>query len=469
MAALDPGDTAWTVVSAALVFLMCLGLGFFYGGLARSNHTLSLMFLMMVSTCVVSLQWYFWGYSLTFSETTNNSFIGNLHHIVARHIGREPHSNAPTIPSSTYFIYQCMFAVITPALAFGSTAERMKIGPVIIFLFIWSTLVYNICAMWVWNPLGWLAKLGVQDYAGGTTVHLTSGAAAGAYALLIGERRDYNKQSHFAPNNVAFVFLGTAMLWFGWFGFNGGSALAANARGMNAVVVTHLAGCVGGLVWVMIDYYNTKKWSLVGICTGAVAGLATITPAAGFVTASSSLAFGLFGALICHFCVANKNRLFPFDDCLDVFAVHYVSGIVGTLMTGIFSQQSVIALSYPEGAQNIPLGGWFDRHWIQVPVQLAAIGAITGWSFVVTYLTLWVMEKSGLKLRLRDDEELMGTDLAVLGETAYGFMNSHQIGSHNNQLVARIKDTTARRRSNATPNPNVLEAQEAAISESVDK
>ncbi|ORX77219.1 ammonium transporter [Basidiobolus meristosporus CBS 931.73] len=452
---INHGDNAWMLTSTALVFIMCLGLGFFYGGLARTNHTLSLMFLMMISTCVVTIQWYFWGYSLTYSVTTNNNFIGNLHHIIARHVDNVPHPNAPTIPGGTYFIYQCMFAIITPALAFGSTAERMKIGPVVIFLFVWSTLVYNVIAMWVWNPKGWLYKLGVHDFAGGIAVHLGSGAAAGAYALLIGDRKDYSKHGHFTPNNVAFVFLGTAFLWFGWFGFNGGSEGAADGRAANAVIVTHIAGAVGGAVWVYIDFLRTKKWSLVGICTGAVAGLATITPASGFVTPSSSLAFGFFGAIICYACVLYKNILFPFDDCLDVFAVHYVSGIVGTFMNGIFAEQAVIAMGYPPGATNVPLGGWFDRHWIQLPIQMAGIGAASVWSFGMTYLILWVMLKCGLRLRLRDDEEDLGTDLAILGETAYGFMEPAHGHGHDPEKGEKM--TSAPEQMEAVPElPNIV-------------
>jgi Amt family ammonium transporter len=244
---IDTGDVAWVITSTALVFVMCTGLGFFYSGLARAKHALSLMFLMMLSISVVSVQWYFWGYSLAFSPT-GSAFIGDLHYIILRNVGEEPHPNAPTIPNSLFFVFQCMFAVITPALAFGATAERMKIMPAIIFLFVWSTLVYDIVAHWVWGPNGWLVELGAMDYAGGTPVHCASGVAAVAYAIVLGKRRDYN-ESDSSPHNVSFVYLGTALLWFGWMGFNGGSALAANPRGIQAIVNSHLAASVAGFVW----------------------------------------------------------------------------------------------------------------------------------------------------------------------------------------------------------------------------
>ncbi|RUS35536.1 ammonium transporter AmtB-like domain-containing protein [Jimgerdemannia flammicorona] len=340
-------------------------------------------------------------------------------HVVLRGVGRDPYVSAPTIPASVFMVFQMMFACITPALAFGAAAERTSLGSAIVFLFVWSTLVYDIVTCWVWGPHGWLALLGVMDYAGGTPVHIASGAAAVAYALVLGKRKDAGSSNH-TPHNVSFVFLGLALLWFGWFGFNGGSALAANARSVQALINTHMSGCVGGMTWVLIDWGRTRKWSIVGFCTGAVAGLATITPGAGFVSTSSSLVFGFVGAVVCNFAVACKKR-FEFDDALDVFAIHYVGGFVGLTITGIFAERAIIGLSYNPG-DVVPSGGCLDGQCIQILIQFAAIGTVSGWSFFITYAILWIMDKiPGLHLRLRQGEEELGTDLAQMGEHAYGF------------------------------------------------
>ncbi|RKP23534.1 ammonium transporter AmtB-like domain-containing protein [Syncephalis pseudoplumigaleata] len=439
---LNGGDIAWVLTSTALVFLMCAGLGFFYSGLARAKHALSLMFLMMLSISIVSVQWYFWGYSLAFSETGTSGFVGDLRHIVMRDVGMEPHPNAKTIPGIVFFLFQCMFAAITPALAFGSTAERMKIMPAIIFLFIWSTLVYDIVTNWVWGPHGWLLKLGVMDYAGGTPVHIASGVAAVAYAMVLGKRSDYNDTDS-AAHNVSFVYLGTALLWFGWMGFNGGSALAANTRGIQAIVNSHLSACVGGIIWVALDYRHARKLSMIGFCTGAVAGLATVTPACGFVSSSSSLVFGFLGAIVCNVAITYKQK-FGFDDALDVFAVHYIGGLLGLVLTGVFAQQSIMALSAAPG-DVVPLGGWLDGNWIQVPIQLAAIAAVSVWSFVVTYAILIFMSKIGLRLRMDEDEVAIGTDLAQLGETAYGFLQPNDIASPTASLMTSPSSSASNR------------------------
>ncbi|KAG0193550.1 hypothetical protein DFQ28_004670 [Apophysomyces sp. BC1034] len=419
---INNGDTAWVLASTALVFLMSPALGFFYAGLARAKNALSLMYLTVLSVVVVSVQWYLIGFSLVFSKS-GGFFIGDAAHFVLRDVGQRPQLDSQTIPASAFMIFQSMFACITPALAFGSAAERMSLGPAIVFIFFWTTLVYDVITCWVWGPQGWLAKLGVMDYAGGTPVHISSGLAAVAYAMVIGKRRDYNGDIN-TPHNVSFVFLGLILLWFGWFAFNGGSALAANARSVNALVSTHMAGCVAGAVWVLMDYYRTRKWSVISLCTGAVAGLATITPGSGFVSPSSALVFGLLGSVVCNLAMKYKHK-YGFDDALDVFAVHYIGGLVGLLLTGIFAQRSVIALEYPEGTplESITIGGWLDGNWIQVPIQLAAISAVSAWSFIVTYIILMVINKIPyLYLRLDDESEVMGTDMSEMGERAYGYL-----------------------------------------------
>ncbi|RUS29552.1 ammonium transporter AmtB-like domain-containing protein [Jimgerdemannia flammicorona] len=275
--------------------------------------------------------------------------------------------------------------------------------------------------------------------------------------MVLGRRRDYGSSDH-TPHNVSFVFLGLALLWFGWFGFNGGSGLAANARSVQAIINTHMAGCIGGITWILIDWYRTRKWSIVGLCTGAVAGLATITPGAGYVSASSALAFGFLGAVVCNIGVACKRR-YGFDDALDVFAVHYIGGFVGLLITGVFAEQAIISLSYNPG-DVVPIGGWLDGHYMQVPIQLTAIVTVSAWSFFVTYGILWIMDKiPGLRLRLREDEEELGTDLAQMGEHAYGFTLETTICRHRSRET--LVDSTRR---GATPS----EVEDAApVSEKV--
>ncbi|KAI9305019.1 ammonium transporter AmtB-like domain-containing protein [Cunninghamella echinulata] len=421
-AIIDKGDTAFVMVSACFVFLMCPALGFFYAGLARAKNALSLMYLCLLSVGVVSIQWYLIGYSLAFSPT-GSKFFGDSSLFLLRNVGSAPLLPSHTIPSSAFFCFQAMFACITPALAFGSAAERMSLGPAIIFIFVWTTLVYDVITYWTWGPNGWLALMGVMDFAGGITVHCSSGLAAVAYAMVLGKRRDYDENVN-TPHNVSFVFLGLALMWFGWFAFNAGSAFAANARSVNSLVCTHLAGCVGGVVWVLMDYRHARKWSIIGLCTGAVAGLATVTPGSGFVSPSSSLAFGFFGSAICNIALNYKHK-YRFDDALDVFAVHYIGGLVGLVLTGIFAQQSVIALGYPEGTPlaDIQKGGWLDGNWMQVPLQLLGIVVVSAWSFVVTYIILLVINLiPSLKLRLDDEAELMGTDWAEMGERAYAYL-----------------------------------------------
>jgi len=306
-----------------------------------------------------------------------------------------------------------MFAAITPALAIGSAAERGRILPAIIFIFIWSTIVYDPIACWTWNPNGWSFKLGGLDFAGGTPVHISSGAAALAYAIVVGKRHGHGTDD-FKPHNVANIVLGTALLWFGWFGFNGGSALAANARAATACAVTNLAASVGGLTWTLLDYRLEKKFSALGFCSGAVAGLVSITPGSGYVGTPAAVAFGFFGALFCNFAVKLKH-MFDYDDAADVFAVHCVGGIVGNLLTGIFAQQSIASAD-----GTVILGGWLDQNWVQFGYQLA--DSVTGlsYSFIVTLVLLLIMDKiPGLSLRVDHETETKGLDEGEIGELAY--------------------------------------------------
>ncbi|KAI7884909.1 ammonium transporter [Lichtheimia hyalospora FSU 10163] len=432
---IDAGNTAWVMMCAALVFLMTPALGLFYAGLAQAKNALSLMYLTMLCVAVVSFQWYIIGYSLTFSPNAG-PFIGDSTHFLLRGVGVAPAFEGQTIPAMVYMIFQAMFACLTPALAFGAAAERMSLGPSIIFIFVWSTLVYDVVTCWIWNPNGWLYKMGAMDYAGGATVHASSGLAAVAYAMLLGKRRHLQEQTHPTPHNVSYMYIGLAFLWFGWFAFNAGSGLAADARAANSFVASHLAACVGAVVWIMIDWLYTRKWSVVGLTTGVIAGLATITPGSGFVSPSSALLFGLLGSIACNYAVRYKHK-YGFDDALDVFTVHYVGGLVGLLLTGIFAERYIIGLGSPPGTpeDEIQIGGWLDGHWMQVPIQLAMIAAVSGWSFIVTYIMLLIIDKiPSMQLRLHHEDERIGTDRAQMGETAYGYVEwgeeMRRINSH---------------------------------------
>ncbi|KAJ1677301.1 hypothetical protein EV182_006454, partial [Spiromyces aspiralis] len=316
---IDTGDTAWILASTALVFIMIPGLGYFYSGMARSKNAVSLVFLCMVALAVVSFQWWLWGYSLALSETATNPFIGNLHHVALHDVGAEPHPNAPTIPQDVYALFQAMFAGITPGLAVGAAAERLRLMPSILYFFFWSTLVYCPIAYWTWAPNGWLYKLGSLDFAGGTPVHICSGFAALAYSLVLGKRHGYGEEQ-FAPHNFLNILLGAALLWFGWFGFNAGSAVAANGRAGSAAIVTHLAAAVAGITWALVSYWRyDRKLSSFHFCSGVVSGLVAITPAAGFVSPWAAIVFGVVSGVVCHFAVDLKEKL-HFDDALDVFA-----------------------------------------------------------------------------------------------------------------------------------------------------
>lgn len=413
------GDVAWLLASTALVWLMIPGVGYFYSGMARSKNALSLIMLSVMSIAVVSIQWWLFGFSLAFSPS-GNKFIGDFKYALFRGVDATPLSELDepmatvTVPVVVFAIYQCMFAAITPALAIGAAAERGRILPAIVFIFIWTTVVYDPIACWAWNVNGWSNKLGGLDFAGGTPVHISSGAAALAYCIVLGKRHGHGTDE-FKPHNVANTVLGTALLWFGWFGFNGGSATAANARAGMACVVTNLAASVGGLTWVLLDFRLERKLSTLGFCSGAVAGLVAITPGSGYVGTAAAVAIGFCGAICCNFAVKLKH-IFDFDDAVDVFAVHGVGGIVGNILTGVFAQKSIIGLDGTTGIE----GGWLEGHWIQVGYQLADSVAGLTYSFFVTLIILLIMDKiPGLSLRIDPESEAKGLDETELGELAY--------------------------------------------------
>jgi len=409
---INQGHAAWLLTSSAFVFIMIPGVGYFYSGMARSKNALSLIMLSCLSVAVVSVQWWAIGFSLTFGPAPSK-FIGNLKHAFFMDVGNEPLNGAVKIPGIVFAMYQCMFAAITPALAIGSAAERGRIFPAIFFIFIWSTIVYDPIACWTWNANGWSYLMGGLDFAGGTPVHISSGAAALAYCLIVGKRTGHGTDE-FKPHNIANVVLGAVLLWFGWFGFNGGSALNSTARAGMAFAVTNLSAAVGGLTWCLLDYRLEKKLSALGFCSGAVAGLVAITPGSGFVGTPAACLFGFCAGIFCNFAVKLKH-IFDFDDALDVFAVHGVGGIVGNLLTGIFAQQSIAALD-----ATVIKGGWLDGNWVQFGYQAADSVAGLAYSFVVTSLILFVMDKiPGLSLRADAESEAKGLDETELGELAY--------------------------------------------------
>jgi Amt family ammonium transporter len=416
----NSGDTAFVVAAAALVFIMTPGLGFFYGGMARAKHAQATLMTSILAIAVISVQWFFWGYSLVFS-TSGGSFIGDLKHIVLRGVDDDPHPLAPNIPENCYMFYQLMFAIITPALAFGAAAERASIESFLLFLFAWSTLVYDFVACWTWGPNGWLnIKIKAYDFAGGGPVHIASGFAALAYCLLVGKRTGYGT-TEFKPHSLSNVVLGTALLWFGWFGFNGGSELAADARAINACVVTNLAACVAGLSWMLVEFIGKRKLSSFGFCCGAVAGLVGITPAAGFVSPASSLVFGVVTGVGCFYACRIKVRA-GFDDAFDVFGVHGVGGVIGGLLTGIFAEKRIAKLGGAEIA-----GGWLDHNYDQLGRQIIAILCIAAWSFVMSTIILKGLDVlPWIGIRVPKDEETLG-DIAIIGETAWAWSSDHDV------------------------------------------
>jgi Amt family ammonium transporter len=418
----NSGDIAWMITSTALVLLMIPGVGFFYSGLARRKSALSLLWLSVMATAVISFQWFFWGYSLTFSHKAGK-FIGALDNFGFKNVLAQPSVGSARIPDLLFAVYQGMFAAITVALAVGAVAERGRMLPCIIYMFVWSTVIYDPIACWTWNPKGWVSKMGGLDFAGGTPVHISSGCAALAYSYMLGKRRGHGTQElNYRPHNVTHIVIGTVFLWVGWFGFNAGSALSANLRAIMAAVVTNLAACVGGITWCLVDYRLERKWSTVGFCSGVVAGLVAITPGSGFVPAWAAVVFGVCGGVACNYATKLKYFL-RCDDALDIFAVHAVGGFVGNICTGFFAADYIAHLD----GFTVIKGGWVNRHWIQMGYQLA--DSVTGgvYSFAGTCIILGCIDGIGkffpvLKLRATEEEEILGIDDVEIGEFAYDYV-----------------------------------------------
>ncbi|KAI0646172.1 ammonium transporter [Trametes meyenii] len=416
----NPGDIAWVLASTALVWIMIPGVGFFYSGLLRRKNALSMIWASMMTLAVVSFQWFFWGFSLAFSDTAD-AYIGDLRYFGLKGVLEKPSIGSTRVPSIVFCVFQLMFAAITPILAIGAIAERGRLGPIMVFVFIWTTIVYDPIACWTWNSNGWSFKLGGLDFAGGTPVHISSGTAALAISIYLGKRRGYGTERlAYKPHNTTYVVLGTVLLWFGWFGFNGGSALAANLRAVQACIVTNLAASVGGLTWMLWDYRLERKWSAVGFCSGAIAGLVAITPASGYVGSPAAVLFGFMAGTLCNFATQLKF-VFGYDDCLDIFASHAVGGVIGNVLTALFAQASIVGF---DGGVSTPIpGGWLDHHYIQLGYQIADSVAGLSYSFVMTTVILWIMHFiPGLRLRASEEAEILGIDDAEMGEFAYDYV-----------------------------------------------
>jgi len=404
---INAGDTAWVLISSALVLLMTPGLAFFYGGMVRKKNVLSVLMQCFIIMCVLSIQWVLFGYSLSFAPS--KGFWGGLGWLGLQGVGFEPYTDyAGTIPHQAFMIFQAMFAIITPALIIGAFAERMKFSAFLLFTLLWATFVYDPLCHWVWGVGGFLKNLGALDFAGGTVVHINAGIAALVTALILGKRVNLDKNVP-TPHNMPFVVLGTGLLWFGWFGFNAGSALAANGIAVNAFVVTNTSAAAAGLAWALIEWWCNGKPTIFGVCSGVVAGLVAITPAAGFVSVIPAIIIGLLVSVFCFMAVTIIKPKLGYDDSLDAFGVHCVGGIWGALATGLFASKLV----NPAGAD-----GLFFGNPKQLFVQALAILITIGYTFIVT-LVIYKLIDLLLGVRVKTEEELMGLDLTQHHERAY--------------------------------------------------
>lgn len=406
--AIDTGDTTWVLVSTAMVLAMTApGLALFYGGMVRSKNALGTIMQSFIILCLISVQWVLWGYSLAFGPDKGH-IIGGLEWLGLNGVGLDPNPDyAATIPHQAFMMFQMMFAVITPALITGAFAERMKFSAFLIFTLVWATFIYDPLAHWVWAVGGWIRNFGALDFAGGTVVHISSGASALACALVLKARLGYGKE-HMAPHNLPMTVLGASLLWFGWFGFNAGSAVSSGALATSAFVVTNTATAAAGLSWMLAEWMHRGKPTVLGAASGAVAGLVAITPAAGFVGPIASILIGLGAGVICYTAVMMKAK-FGYDDSLDVVGIHGVGGTFGALATGIFASKAVNAA----GADGLLYGNPG-----QLVIQVGAVAVSILFAFVGTILILKIVD-AVVGLRVSEEEERMGLDLSQHEERAY--------------------------------------------------
>jgi Amt family ammonium transporter len=406
---IDTGDTTWMLVSTALVMLMTPGLALFYGGMVRQKNVLGTIMQSFVALGVVTVQWVLIGYSLSFGPDIKG-LIGGLQWAGLNGVGLTPNPDyAATIPHQAFMMFQMMFAVITPALISGAFAERFKFSTYLVFVLLWSTFVYAPLAHWVWGVGGWLRSLGALDFAGGLVVHISSGVSALAAAIIIGKRKGHGHE-HMPPHNLTMTLLGATLLWFGWFGFNGGSALASGALATSAFLMTHIAAAAATLSWLVIEWKHRGKPTLLGAASGAVAGLVAITPASGFVGPLAALAIGIGAGAVCYFGVNIKN-FFGYDDSLDAVGVHGVGGTFGALATGLFASKAINAA----GADGV----FFGNPSLFL-IQLLSVAVAIVYAFSVTWIILKVLDWT-MGLRVAIEEEVEGLDLSQHGESGYIF------------------------------------------------
>lgn len=412
---IDFGNTAWMIVATALVMLMTIpGLALFYGGLVRQKNVLNILMQCFILTAAITLEWVFFGYSLSFGTSTGAlaPYIGGFDWAFLNGIGINDVSPyyisqaTARIPHLSFVLFQCMFAVITPALIIGAYAERIKFKGFLIFSILWAIFVYNPVAHWVWSADGWLYKMGALDFAGGTVVHINAGIAALVMTLMIGSRRNYNNHPT-APHNIPLVVIGAALLWFGWFGFNAGSGLAADGLAISAFLATHVATATAAFTWVLLDWFRNGKPTVIGICTGAVAGLVAITPAAGFVGVLGAVIIGIVVAIACFFMVSVVKHKYGYDDSLDAFGVHGIGGILGALLTGLLATPAIQS-SY---------SGLFYGNPKQFGIQVIATVTTIVFSGVMTYILFKIVDKM-VGIRATQKEEIAGLDISQHNEMA---------------------------------------------------
>ncbi|MBI5409124.1 MAG: ammonium transporter [Nitrospirae bacterium] len=403
----DTGDTSWVLISTALVMLMTPGLALFYGGMVRRKNVLGTIMQSFIALGVITILWVLYGYSLAFGPDVGH-VIGNLDWVGLKGVGLEPNPDyAATIPHQAFMIFQMMFAVITPALITGAFAERFKFSTYLVFLVLWATFVYCPLAHWVWGVGGWIRNLGALDFAGGLVVHISSGVSALAAAIIVGKRKRFGVEP-MLPHNLTMTLLGAALLWFGWFGFNGGSAVASGSLATSAFVVTHIATAAAALSWMVAEWKHRGKPTALGAASGAVAGLVAITPASGFVGAIPAIIIGLAAGVLCYFAVNLKTRL-GYDDSLDAVGVHGAGGTWGAIATGLFASKAI----NPAGND-----GLFFGNPSLLSSQLISIGAAWVYSFIITLIILKVLDAT-IGLRVDDQSEFVGLDNAQHGESGY--------------------------------------------------
>ena len=407
MSSIDSGDTGWMLISTALVMLMTPGLAFFYGGMVRRKNVLSIMMQCLMLVAVISIQWVLFGYSLAFGPD-HWGVIGGLSWAGLHNVGLTPNPDyAATIPHQLFMVYQMMFAVITPALIIGAFAERMKFSAFLLFSVLWATIVYDPMAHWVWGAGGFLKDMGALDFAGGIVVHVSAGMGALAAALVVGRRRGYPEIS--PPHNLPFAILGAALLWFGWFGFNAGSALTSGTLAVSAFINTHLAAAGAAISWAVLEWLTSRRPTALGLISGAIAGLATITPAAGYVSPLGAIGIGILTGIVCYYSVVVVKNKLGYDDSLDAFGVHGVGGMLGVLMPGILATTVI----NPKGRNGLAYGN--PR---QLLVQFIAMIVCAAFSFTLSFALLKLIDKV-VGLRVKPEHEGIGLDLTQHRESAY--------------------------------------------------